>query len=227
MMGTPQTFDVQRMLAFDLETTGRDPHSCRIVTSAMVRLAGRDKDATLLLADPGVDIPAEATAVHGISTEYAQEHGRPHDEVLADTIAGLRAAWADGFAVVAFNAAYDLTVLRTQDPTFTVDGLVFDPYVIDKKFDTYRKGKRTLEATCEHYQVRLEAAHDATEDALAAARVAWMMARKWPELTTMNAEELMENQAVWYFEQASSLKQYLEDQGKDATDVGTSWPMDG
>lgn len=218
-------FDPNRMLAFDLETTGKNPRECRIVTSALVRLADGSKDSTLYLADPGVEIPQEATNVHGITTEMARTKGRPHDEVLADTITGLRKAWQDGLTVVAYNAAYDLTVLMSQDPSFTIDGLVLDPFVIDKKY-VRRKGPRKLEDAAAYYHVRLDSAHDATEDALAAARIAWMQAKQWPELTQMPADELMEFQAIAYFEQKQSLKAYLEGIGKDTSDINFGWPTD-
>ena len=78
-------FDPRRMLAFDLETTGTDPRTCKIVTSALVRLTEQGKDSTIMLADPGVEIPQAASDVHGITTEKARAEGRPHDEVLADT----------------------------------------------------------------------------------------------------------------------------------------------
>ena len=122
------TFDAGKMFAFDLETTGTNPHECRIVTSALVRIDGGAPQAKELLADPGVEIPEAAAAVHGITTEHARAHGRPHDEVLAETIAEIRRAWRDGLTLVAYNAAYDLTVLRSREPSFTVDGLVFDPW---------------------------------------------------------------------------------------------------
>src|SRR5699024_7334107 len=122
-------------------------------------------------------------------------------------------------------ATYDLTVMLAQDPSFTIDGLVLDPFVIDQHFDQFRKGKRTLEMTCEHYQVRLDSAHDATEDALAAARLAWVMAKKWPELTSMSGEELMEQQAIWYYERRQQLYEYFKTQGKEVSDFNFSWPM--
>ncbi len=220
-------FDPARMFAFDLETTGRDPRTCRIVTSALIRISKAGAEPKELLADPGVEIPAEATAVHGISTEHARAHGRPHDDVLAETISDLRRAWADGFTVVAYNACYDLSVLRALEPSFTVDGLVLDPFVIDKNKDPRRKGRRTLTNVCEHYNVTLENAHEATADALAAARIAWKQARQWPELTEMTGPELMEFQAVAYFEMQTSLANYLRGRGKDPDDVETTWPMRG
>lgn len=222
------TFDAGRMFAFDLETTGTDPHECRIVTSALVRIDGGPPQTEELLADPGVEIPEGAARVHGITTEYAREHGRPHDEVLADTIAAIRRAWSDGLTLVAYNAAYDLTVLRSRQPDFTVDGLVFDPLVIDRARDTHRRGKRTLGNVCEHYRVRLDNAHEATADALAAARLAWVMSKKvWPDLAEMDGDELMEYQAVSHFESQSSLRDWLVGQGRDVSDFRIGgWPID-
>ena len=78
------TFDASRMLSFDLETTSPNPREARIVTSALVRIDGRDVSSTEMLADPGVEIPEAATKVHGISTEKARAEGRPHDEVLKE-----------------------------------------------------------------------------------------------------------------------------------------------
>lgn len=220
-------FDATRMLTFDLETTSRNPREARIVTSAMVRIDGREVDPLELLADPGIEIPEETTKIHGISTEYAREHGRPHDEVLAETVQRIRRGWEDGLTLIVYNASYDLTILRAQTGDFTVTGPVYDPFVIDKIKDRYRKGKRTLTDLCEHYGVRLDNAHEATSDALAAARIAWKQVKLWPELTQMSAEELMEFQAVGYYEDRVGFRKYLEGRGRDASDVSTSWPMQG
>lgn len=217
-------FNPSHMLSFDLETTGRDPHTARIVTSAMVTINGKQKDELELLADPGVEIPKEAAAVHGITTEYAREHGQPHDEVLAETIRRIREGWDNGATLIVYNAAYDLTVLRTLDPNFTVDGPVFDPFVVDRAKDQYRKGKRTLENVCEHYGVPLTNAHEATADAVAAARVAWKLARQFPELVEMTSDELMLAQSTWHYETQSRLQQYFDDKGMDRS-VNTSWPL--
>ena len=220
-------FDPSAMLSFDLETTSANPIEARIVTSAMVRIEGGNVDPVELLADPGVEIPAQASEIHGITTEYAREHGRPHDEVLAETVERIRRGWSEGLTLIVFNAAYDLTVLRKLTGDFTVTGPVFDPYVIDRAKDPYRKGRRTLGSLCEHYRVRLDNAHEATSDAVAAARVAWVQARKWPELVSMDTDELMENQAVWHHNSQTSLKRYFEGRGRDASDISTSWPMRG
>ena len=181
------TFDASHMLAFDLETTSANPKEARIVTSALVRIDGRDVQKVEHLADPGIEIPEEATNVHGITTEKARAEGRPHEEVLKDTVEAIKAAWEDGLTLIVYNAAFDLTVLRSLTGDFTVTGPVYDPYVIDRVSDKWRKGKRTLGAVCEHYGVELGNAHEATADALAAARVAWKQVRQhYPNLAQMD-----------------------------------------
>ncbi|MCZ9300366.1 3'-5' exonuclease [Corynebacterium marquesiae] len=219
-------FDASRMLAFDLETTSANPKQARIVTSALVRIDGRDVQKIEHLADPGIEIPQEATNVHGITTEKARAEGRPHEVVLKDTVEAIKAAWEDGLTLIVYNAAFDLTVLRSLTGDFTVTGPVYDPYVIDRVSDKWRKGKRTLGAVCEHYGVELGNAHEATADALAAARVAWKQVRQhYPNLAQMEENELMEFQAVKWYEDRVAFKKYLEGKGRDASDVSTAWPL--
>ncbi|WP_165242894.1 3'-5' exonuclease [Corynebacterium lizhenjunii] len=219
-------FDASRMLSFDLETTSVNPQEARIVTSALVRIDGREVDAREMLADPGVPIPDAAASVHGITTEKAQAEGRPHAEVLQETVDSIRQAWDDGLTLIVYNAAYDLSVLRALTGDFTVDGPVYDPFLIDRVKDKFRKGKRTLTAVCDHYGVELGNAHEATADALAAARVAWKQVRQaFPDLAQMDTDELMEFQAVSWYEDRTAFKKYLEGQGKDASGVSTAWPM--
>lgn len=219
-------FNASRMLSFDLETTSVNPKEARIVTSAIVRIDGSNVDAKEMLANPGVPIPEEAARIHGITTEKAQAEGRPHEDVLRETVDAIRQGWRDGYTLIVFNAAYDLSVLRALTGDFTVDGPVYDPFVIDRVKDRYRKGKRTLTDVSAHYGVELGNAHEATADALAAARVAWRQVNQvFPELSQMETDELMEFQAVNWYEDRMNFRKYLEGQGKDASDVSTAWPM--
>lgn len=222
-------FDASRMLSFDLETTSAHPAEARIVTSALITIEGSKSDTVEMLADPGIDIPEEAQKVHGITTEYARANGRDHDEVLNDTIQRIYEGWDKGYTLIVFNAPYDLTVLYTQSGgQFQVTGPVFDPLVVDKVKDRYRKGGRRLEVVSQHYGVTLGNAHEASADALAAARVAWKQVNKnYPELKDMDTDELMEFQAVGYYESQLSLRKYRESRGHDVSDFHLSWPMQG
>ncbi len=217
---------------FDLETTGVDVTTDRVVT-AHVGLLGPDGSARMSrswLADPGVEIPAGATAVHGITTEHARTHGRPAAEVIAEVVAELRALFAAGIPVVAYNAPYDFSLLKYEALRHGVAPIddpspVIDPLVLDKAHDRYRKGKRTLEVVAAHYAVPLVGAHDAAADAIAAGRVAQALARRF-ELTGP-VGELHTQQIGWARAQAESLTEYFIRVGRIDPEekLDGSWPI--
>lgn len=202
------------MLALDLETTGVDPHTDRIVTAGVVVIRqdapGRPAQVTTRtwLADPGIDIPAEATAIHGISTAKARRDGRPVAEVVSEVVEFLAEVWTATTPLCAFNAAFDLTMLdaesrRHHGRGLVLSGSVVDPMCIDRHVDPDRAGRRHLAAVCEHYRVRLEDAHTSTGDALAAARLAWRLARSYPdEVGRPSPHALHGQQARWFRDHA-------------------------
>jgi DNA polymerase-3 subunit epsilon len=229
------SWHTRRLAAFDIETTGVDPASDRIVTAAISVVGdGRPAESHTWLADPGVEIPAGATAVHGVTTAQAQAGGRVTAEAVEEITAVLAAALLEGAPVIAFNARFDLTCLDREARRHGVvplvdrvgeDGLlVVDPFVLDKQFDRYRRGKRTLGAVCVEYRVGLDAPHAACADALAAARVAWRLGEKFDELRVTDLRALQVQQVAWAAEQAASLEEYFRSQGKDERVEG-AWPI--
>lgn len=219
---------------FDLETTGVDVETDRVV-SAHVGLL--DATGTVIqsrdwVADPGVEIPAGATAVHGITTEHARAVGRPIREVVAEITAALRALFAAGIPVVAYNAPYDFSLLKYEAIRHGVEPIerpspVIDPLVVDKTFDRYRKGKRTLDVVAAHYAVALDAAHEASADAIAAGRVAQAIAQRFAEVLPPTVQELHTQQIGWARAQAASLSEYFVRIGRlDPDDeLDGSWPI--
>lgn len=217
------------MTSFDTETTGVDVETDRIVTATVVRICGGQIESREWLINPGVDIPAEATKVHGITNEVARERGVDPAEACAEITDELYQAWDRDEPVIIANAAYDLSLLdremrRHNGTGIEILGVVIDPMVIDKHLDPYRKGKRTLTDLCAHYGVRIDGAHDATADALAAARVAYRLAQKYPEHLA-RAEDLNDLQRTWREAWATDFVAYLKKQGKPADDVSGQWPM--
>lgn len=226
------TWHTRRMCVFDLETTGKNPEEARIVTACVGHVGGGlDTDVRQWVVNPGVEIPQEATDVHGITTEYAQTFGDDPVRAVAEIATALREAWSIGCPVVAFNGVYDFTVLDREvrrhglGDGFPVTGPVVDPFVIDRHLDPYRKGKRTLTSMCEHYGVQLDGAHDATADAVAAARVAWKLATTRMEVSRLTLEELHEAQAKWHRARQESYAAYLRKRNEDASGVCTAWPL--
>ncbi|MEU6672858.1 3'-5' exonuclease [Streptomyces sp. NPDC046925] len=225
------------LIGFDLETTGTDPHEARIVTAAVIEVrAGETLGRREWLADPGVEIPAEAVAVHGISNERATADGRPAAEVADAIAAVLVAYWQTGVPVVAYNATFDLTLLSAELHRHGLPSLrerlggaepapVIDPYAIDRSVERYRKGKRNLEAVCTEYGVLLESAHDATSDALAAACLAAAIAERHPKLAAFGPAELHRRQIDWYAEWAADFQKFLRKKGQEDAVVDGTWPL--
>ena len=98
-----------------------------------------------------------------------------------------------------------------------------DPLVVDKTYDRYRRGKRTLEVVAAHYAVMLEGAHDAAADAIAAGRVAQAIAARFD--LDISADELHTQQISWARAQAESLSEYFVRIGRIDADVDGSWPI--
>lgn len=221
-----------RVAVFDLETTGVDVSTDRVVTAhvGVLDAQGRQIAARSWIADPGVPIPDGATAVHGITTEYARAHGRPATEVVGDVTGALRSLLSQGVPVVAYNAAYDFSLLSAEARRHGVPPLVdpspiIDPLVIDKAFDRYRRGKRTLEVVAAHYAVPFEGAHEASADAIAAGRVAQALARQF--VLPSSLTELHTRQIGWARSQAASLTEYFVSIGRLEPEdtLDGAWPV--
>lgn len=222
----------ETLAVFDLETTGIDVITSRIVSAnvSLLDAAGDVVRRCDWLADPGIAIPEQATAVHGITTERARAEGRPSGLVVAEIVAELRGYFDAGIPVVIYNAPYDLSLLFHESERHRIAPLVgpspvIDPLVIDKAVDRYRKGKRTLEAAAFHYGVELTDAHDAGADAIAAGRVAQAIARAHSSALAVDAIELHRLQEGWCQDQADSFQDYMR-RTRDATFVAsTGWPV--
>lgn len=220
------------LACFDLETTGIDTRTSRIV-SACVAVIDEEGDTVWRkdwLADPGVPIPEQAAAVHGITTEKAQAEGREASLVVSEIVSTLRELFTAGKPVVVYNAPYDLSLLYHEARRHGIDpidqpGPVIDPLVIDKELDRYRKGKRTLSVAAGHYHVQLDNAHDAAADALAAAKVAQALARTYPDELSKAPQDIHADQVLWAKRQDESYQDWLRSQGRQSFGGSRSWPI--
>lgn len=223
------------LVGFDLETTGTDPREARIVTAAVTEVKGGEAVRhRKWLANPGVPIPAETTAIHGVSTERAALEGRPAPEVVAEIADAVRGHWAAEVPVVVYNAPFDLTLLDEELRRYALPpliapggrtGPVIDPLVMDRALDRFRRGKRTLEAACRVYGVTLEGAHDASVDALAAVRVARAIAVRYPEVGGRQLRELYDAQCGWHAAWAEDFAAWLRRKGSADAEVDVNWPL--
>jgi DNA polymerase-3 subunit epsilon len=95
-----------KFVAFDLETTGTKPREDMIVEIGAVLFDGVRAQKTYgTLVDPGIAIPADASAVNGISDEMVR--GKPRiSDVLGDF-----ADFCGDLPLVAHNAPFDFKFL--------------------------------------------------------------------------------------------------------------------
>ncbi|MFF0012400.1 3'-5' exonuclease [Streptomyces sp. NPDC005374] len=225
------------LAAFDTETTGVDVETDRIVSAAVVvqDAAGARPRVSRWLVNPGVPVPAGATAVHGLTDEHLQRNGRWPAPVMFEIAEVLAEQAVAGRPLVVMNAPFDLTLLDRElrrhrasslDRWFdTSPLLVLDPRVLDKHLDRYRKGRRTLTDLCAHYGVELEGAHDAAADALASLDVVRAVGRRFAtRLERLAPSELHNLQTVWHAAQARGLQAWFARSGSEES-VSTDWPL--
>ncbi|MFC4507028.1 MULTISPECIES: exonuclease domain-containing protein [Streptomyces] len=240
----PDTF-----VGFDLETTGVDVENDRIVTAAMVEvLHGAPRRSRKWLVDPGIPIPEGATRVHGITTKMAQREGVNAIRAAAQIAGQIWGVLANGIPLVIMNAPYDLTLLDRECRRYDVtpitemladakDGIVLDPYVLDRRVDPFRPGKRTLESLAEYYGVTLDSAHEADADALAAVQVtqqilrcaeddrAWNRSTHHHEVFGQDLGVLHGQQTLWFAAQSAGYQTWLRRTKNPNAVVNGSWPI--
>ncbi|WP_296645966.1 exonuclease domain-containing protein [Rhodoluna sp.] len=222
----------KNLAVFDLETTGLDLSDARIVTACALRL---DETGQIVgsnsewLADPVIEIPTQASDVHGVTTEIARRDGRPAAEVVEELLETIRDFFKSGIPVVAYNAPYDFTILHYEALRhgFTPienPGPIIDPLVIDK-YLSFRKGKRRLENAAEFYGVELTDAHNATADAVAAGRVAQAIAKTYAQKLPESAQELHNLQILWSEANDASFEKYMRSNVNPDFVVARGWPL--
>ncbi|MFJ6570307.1 3'-5' exonuclease [Streptomyces sp. NPDC091292] len=225
------------LVAFDTETTGVDVETDRIVSAAVVfqEAAGLRPRVSRWLVNPGVPVPAAATAVHGLTDEQLTRNGRWPSPVMEEIARELGEHSAAGRPLVVMNAPFDLTLLDRELRRHRASSLahyfersplwVLDPRVLDKHLDRYRKGRRTLTDLCAHYDVELQGAHEAAADALAALDVVRAVGRRFAtRLDRLAPGELHTLQAVWHAAQARGLQAWFARSGTQEA-VDPAWPL--
>lgn len=232
-MGAPWTS--LPLLAIDFESTSVDPFSARIVEGAAVEVHpdGTVTNPWRRVINPGVDIPEEAAAIHGITTERAQTEGVDPATALAELV---DIVWAHidrhraGAALTMFNARYDLPLLLTEASRHGVDFPVFaailDPYLIDRMLVRFVKGKRKLTLVAERYGVVLgDQAHGALADATAAGQVMWQILGRHPEIGSHSLAELWLRQVKGHEKDRVSFESWMRSNVDPDIDIVAGWPV--
>jgi DNA polymerase III subunit epsilon len=215
------------LLGFDLETTGVDRFGDVPVSYALVSVVrGAVVRSWSGLIDPGREVPTEATAVHGITTEQARKHGMPLRSAVSLVADAVVAAGRRGVPVVGMRLDYDLTMIESLAVRLGHRGLlergwrgpVLDAAVLDRHFDDDREGRRTLGDLCSHYGIELGHAHDASHDAIASIEVLFALVVRFDELWHADVSRLHEDQARWHREWTQSSEAWRREHGLEPVD---------
>ena len=167
------------LVFFDLETTGVDVGKARIVEISVAKhLPDGTVESKTRRLNPGVPIPPEATAVHGISD--ADVAGEPEFKLVA---AGLSTYLAD-CDLAGYNLIrYDLPVLEAEFRRAEVSFSLKGRKVLDVMKIFYRKEPRDLASACRFYLGREhDGAHSAQADVAATAEVLGAMMARYGDL---------------------------------------------
>jgi len=91
--------------------------------------------------------------------------------------------------------------------------VIICPYVIDRQFDKYVKGKnqRRLKPTAERYGLELSEDdwHGAEADSLVTGRILIAQGKKFPAITEVSAQELADKVVEWRELQDAEFKEWL------------------
>lgn len=167
-------------LVLDTETTGLDSTS-EICQIAIIDSAGKVLLDTLV--KPNLEIPEEATAIHGISNEMVQRMAKFDAIEVLELIRGKD--------VIVYNADYDVRMLYqssamvalpdirwTYHAKFHCAMLAFSEIYGD--WNDYHQSYRwqKLSTACAYYKIPVTKAHSALEDCLSTLAVCKAMVTK-------------------------------------------------
>ena len=164
----------------DLETTGTSITQDRIVEISIIKLYpdGR-REAKTRRVNPGVSIPAEATAIHGISNEDVANE--PSFKSLAN---GINQFLADCDLCGYNSNKFDIPLLTEE---FLRCGMPIDfrdRHLVDVQAIYFKKEPRNLSAALKYYCQRdMENAHSAEADAMATIDILLVQLDRYEDLT--------------------------------------------
>ncbi len=149
------------LVFFDLETTGLDTKTARIVEIAMIKLFPDQKtDSFLTLVNPEMPIPPDATNIHGINNFDVMDKPT-FKEIAVDVISIIKNSDLAGYNLV----SYDVPILKNELERADVSYSFENTKIIDVMTIFKLKERRDLSAAYRFYcQKELEGAHSALKD---------------------------------------------------------------
>lgn len=164
---------------FDLETTGINIAKDRIVEISILKVyPNGNKESKTWLVNPEIEIPKEATAIHGITNEKVVTE--PTFKELAQEIKKI----IQGCDLAGFNSnRFDIPLLAEEMLRAELDFDMKDRVAVDVQVIFHKKEQRTLSAAYQFYcEKNLENAHSAEADTIATYEILKAQLDKYDDL---------------------------------------------
>ena len=197
----------------DVETTGLDPGTDRVIEVGVVHMRGGEVvDTYQSLVNPQRDVPEEVERITGIKAADLVT-APSFAEVAADVQAAL-----EGKVFVAYNLAFDRAFVRGElercgfnwhDPPY------IDPLIFVRELHR-NQGSKRLAAVAARLGISLENAHRAADDAEAAGRVLYALASQLPQ----QLDDLIMLQSQWEAQHANEMASWRNKRESRFDDVG-------
>ncbi|MRI02041.1 3'-5' exonuclease [Kriegella sp. EG-1] len=173
---------------FDLETTGVNVAKDRIVEISILKIfPNGNKESKTWLVNPEMEIPAEVTAIHGISNEKVAKEPT-FKELSKEIYRIIKDCDLGGFN----SDRFDIPLLAEEMLRADVDFDMKNMAAIDVQTIFHKMEKRTLAAAYKFYcNKNLTDAHSAEADTLATYEVLLSQLERYPELEN-NVKKLAE-----------------------------------
>ena len=164
---------------FDLETTGTNVATDRIVEISILKIfPNGNRESKTWLVNPGVPIPPESSAIHGISDEQVAAEPT-FKELSGEIYKMIRDSDLAGFN----SDRFDIPLLAEEMLRAGVDFDMKNMVSVDVQTIFHKMEKRTLEAAYKFYCGKeLKDAHSAKADTQATFEILLSQLERYPEL---------------------------------------------
>jgi DNA polymerase-3 subunit epsilon len=167
------------LIFFDLETTGVDVATDRIVELSYLKIyPNGDEESRTMKINPTVPIPAKVTAIHGITDEDVKD--APTFAAVAKNLATV----FEGSDFAGYNSnKFDIPLLAEEFLRTHTDIDLKKRKFVDIQVIFHKREQRTLSAAYRFYcDKELEGAHSAEADAKATYEVLQAQLDRYPDL---------------------------------------------
>ena len=167
VFGTKYPAFSDEMTVFDIETTGFDNHSCKIIEIGAVKIRGREIVDTMdIFVDPEMPIPEEITKLTSITDDMVR--GQMKEREAIETFL----KFAGDTMLIAHNANFDVGFIRVACERL---GIPFDSTYLDtlglSKYVNSDLKQHNLAAIAKFYQLDDFHHHRASDDAATLAKI--------------------------------------------------------